>query len=45
MEYRINVNPHVKQLLKKALEPVFYIYMYIYICRDFTHINITDGYI
>lgn len=40
MEYRINVNPHVKQLLKKALEPVF-----IYICRDFTHINITDGYI
>lgn len=27
MEYRINVNPHVKQLLKKALESVFYIYI------------------
>lgn len=36
MEYRINVNPHVKQLLKKALESVFYIYVYIYVETSLT---------
>lgn len=36
MEYRINVNTHVKQLLKKALESVFYIYVYIYVETSLT---------